>query len=78
MLSKAQPLYKLIKDDLEYFNSNVDWKYKDNDFETRIRRFNEVNSLVRELKNKKELSWMNERALKNLNNAIENKDVRIT
>jgi radical SAM superfamily enzyme YgiQ (UPF0313 family) len=78
MLSKAQPLYKVIKKDLEYLNSNVDWKYKDNDFETRIRRFNEVNSLVRELKNKKELSWMNERAVENHNKRLENEAVRIT
>ena len=78
MLSDAQPLYKLIKDDLEYFNSNVDWKYKDNDFETRNRRFNEVNSLVRELKNETELSWMNERAVENHNKRLENDNVRIT
>jgi radical SAM superfamily enzyme YgiQ (UPF0313 family) len=78
MLSNAQPLYKLIEDDLEYFNSNVDWKYKDNDFETRNRRFNEVNSLVRELKNKKELSWMNQRAVDNHNKRLENEGVRIT
>jgi radical SAM superfamily enzyme YgiQ (UPF0313 family) len=78
MLSDAQPLYKLIEDDLEYFNSNVDWKYKDNDFETRNRRFNEVNSLVRELKNKKELSWMNQRAVDNHNKRLENEGVRIT
>jgi radical SAM superfamily enzyme YgiQ (UPF0313 family) len=78
MLSIAQPLYKVIKKDLEYLRSNVDWKYKDNDFETRIRRFNEVNSLVRELKNQKELSWMNQRAVDNHNKRLDNEAVRIT
>jgi radical SAM superfamily enzyme YgiQ (UPF0313 family) len=78
MLSDAQPLYKLIEDDLEYFNSNVDWKYKDNDLKTRVRRFNEVNGLISDLTNQPELYWMNERALQNHNNVIENKDVRIT
>lgn len=78
MLSTAQPLYKLIADDVEYLNSNVDWKYKDNDLETRIRRFNEVNNLVRELKNEKELSWLNEKAVQNHNKRLTNEDVRIT
>jgi radical SAM superfamily enzyme YgiQ (UPF0313 family) len=65
MLDQSQPLYKLIEDDLEYHHSAIDWKYKDNDLSTRIRRFNEVNNLIKELKNVKELSWMSEKALIN-------------
>jgi radical SAM superfamily enzyme YgiQ (UPF0313 family) len=78
MLSRSQPLYKTIKDDLEYFDSNVNWKYKDNDLETRVRRFNESNNLVKELSNRKNSSWMNERAVENINKRLENDDVRIT
>lgn len=78
MLSQSQPLYKLIKDDLEYFDSNVNWKYKDNDLETRIRRFNESNDLVKTLSNRNELHWLNERAVDNINKRLENDAVRIT
>jgi radical SAM superfamily enzyme YgiQ (UPF0313 family) len=78
MLSRSQPLYKLIKDDLEYFDSNVNWKYKDNDLETRIRRFNESNDLVKELSNRNELHCLNERAVDNINKRLENDAVRIT
>ena len=78
MLSRSQPLYDTIKDDLEYFDSNVNWKYKDNDLETRVRRFNESNNLVKELSNRKSSSWMNERAVENINKRLENDDVRIT
>jgi len=78
MLSQSQPLYKLIKDDLEYFDSNVNWKYKDNDLETRVRRFNESNDLVKTLSNRNELPWLNERAVDNINKRLENDAVRIT
>ena len=70
MLDQSQPLYKLIENDLEYHHSTIDWKYKDNDLTTRIRRFNEINDLIKELKNVKELDWMSERAKNNYNKKI--------
>jgi hypothetical protein len=66
MLEESQPLYKLIEDGLEYYHDSVEWKYKDNDLETRVRRFNEVNNLVKELSNTK-LNWINEKAVTNHN-----------
>ena len=70
MLSRSMPLYNLIKDELEYFDSNIKWKYKDNDLDTRIKRFKEVNALVDELSSNG-LSYMTEKALKNYDKQLE-------
>jgi radical SAM superfamily enzyme YgiQ (UPF0313 family) len=72
MLSKNQPLYKLIKKDLTKFESNIDWTYKDNDLETRIRRFKEVNDLIKRLDNVDKLYWTSEKALKNYDKKLKN------
>lgn len=70
MLSRPMPLFKLIEKDLEYFNSNIDWKYKDNDLETRVRRFKEVNELVDKLSNEG-LPWMSVKSLQNYEKKLE-------
>jgi len=57
MLDETQPLWQEIKDDLDYYNDEVDWSYKGNDLETRNRRFKEVNDLIKELTGQKK-SWM--------------------
>ena len=70
MLSHTMPLYNLIKDDLEYHKTNIDWKYKDNDLVTRVKRFKEVNALVDRLSDTG-LPWMSEKALKNYDKTLE-------
>lgn len=42
ILDETSPLYKQIKDDLTYYRTTKDWKYKDNDFPTRTRRMEEI------------------------------------
>lgn len=57
MLDETQPLWRQIKDDLDYYNDEYDWSYKGNDLATRNRRFKEVNDLLKELTGK-EKTWM--------------------
>lgn len=72
MLHRSQPLFPLIKDKLEYYHSNIDWKYNDNDLDTRVRRIKEVNNLINKLKNtKKADSWLTEKALKNYDKKLD-------
>jgi hypothetical protein len=49
-------LLDMIEKDLEYFNNERDWKYKENDTASRIRNYKEVLSLVETLHNEKS-SW---------------------
>ena len=65
MLDRSQTLFKQVEDGLEYYHSDIDWKYKDNDLSTRIRRITEVNNLIKKLKNKEDLDWLTEKALIN-------------
>ena len=51
------PIYNMVENDLEYFNNERDWKYKDNDTETRIRNYKELLTLVESLHNDKS-SWL--------------------
>ena len=72
MLSRNQPLYESIKDDLTKFDSNIEWTYKGNDLETRIRRFKEVNQLIKDLTKVEELTWTSEKALQNYDKKLNN------
>jgi radical SAM superfamily enzyme YgiQ (UPF0313 family) len=57
MLDDTQPVWQEIKDDLDYYNDEIDWSYKGNDLATRNRRFKEVNDLITELTGQSK-SWM--------------------
>lgn len=57
MLDETQPLWQEIKDDLDYYNDDVDWSYKGNDLATRSRRFKEINELIQELTGQSK-TWM--------------------
>jgi len=59
------PIYSMVENDLEYFNNERDWKYKDNDTATRIKNYNELLTLVETLQNEKS-SWLQHKELKNL------------
>jgi hypothetical protein len=55
----------MIETDMDYYNNQRDWKYKDNDTATRIKNYNELLTLVETLQNEK-ASWMQHKELKNL------------
>jgi radical SAM superfamily enzyme YgiQ (UPF0313 family) len=65
MLEVEQPLYKLVEHELEYYHGSIDWKYKENDLPTRIRRLNEIHNLKSELTLDRQREWMSEKALNN-------------
>lgn len=54
------PIYNMIKKDLVYFNNERDWKYKENDTETRIKNYNELLNLVEKLHHEKS-SWLQQK-----------------
>ena len=58
-------VYDMIETDMDYYNNQRDWKYKDNDTATRIKNYNELLTLVETLQNEK-ASWMQHKELKNL------------
>jgi radical SAM superfamily enzyme YgiQ (UPF0313 family) len=72
MLTRPMPLWDLVKDEIKNYKSNIDWDYKDNTLEVRIRRFNEVNDLIKQLKNQDELCWLTEKAISNYDKKLKN------
>jgi hypothetical protein len=42
-------IYEMVKDDLEYYNNERDWKLGDNDTQTRIRRYSEFQEKLQQL-----------------------------
>ena len=61
-IDKNTPMYDIFKDDPNFVTYKVwdgyIWKYKDNDFETRVRRFKEVNELIKKLNFPKLWGWV--------------------
>jgi len=57
MLDDGQPLWNKVKDDLDYYNNEFDWKYKDNTLDVRLQRLQEVNDVVQEVTGQ-EKTWM--------------------
>lgn len=51
------PIFDMVEKDLEYFNNERDWKYNDNDTETRIKRHTEIIQLI-EFYQKEKSSWL--------------------
>ncbi len=49
ILDKDSIIYETIKDDLEYYNSSLNWKYKDNSPEVRKKRISEIWNLINEV-----------------------------
>lgn len=49
-------LYDMYENDLDYYNTPTDWKYKDNTNEVRIRRYTEILDLLAEL-DKRPTAW---------------------
>jgi radical SAM superfamily enzyme YgiQ (UPF0313 family) len=62
------PILDMIEKDLDYFNNERDWKYKENDTSSRVRNYKEVLSLVETLHNEKS-DWLQ---TKDMNLYIEN------
>lgn len=55
MLDYNSAIYKQIENDLEYYNSVLDWKYKDNDLATRKRRMKEIWDYINNKRGKNKL-----------------------
>lgn len=60
MLSDVQPVYELIKDELTNFNfsNSLEWDYRDNTFPVRMKRYNEIHSLILQLSETTQPSWL--------------------
>ena len=50
-MQKGDGTYNIIKDDIVYYKSSHNWRYKDNDPAVRLRRVKEVNNLIAQLSN---------------------------
>ena len=61
LLEQSLPIWQKYKDGIEHWNTELDWKYKDNTLATRLRRFKESNQLVNELTGQVE-SWLIEKS----------------
>jgi radical SAM superfamily enzyme YgiQ (UPF0313 family) len=57
MLSDDTPVWNKVKDELEYWHNDWNWKFRDNTLEVRLRRLEEANDLLSELAGQ-ERSWM--------------------
>ena len=50
MLDRDSKLYDDLKDDLVYYNTTMDWQYKDNTPEVRLRRMQEIWDLINNIR----------------------------
>jgi len=57
MLSDDTPVWNKVKDELEYWHNDWNWKFRDNTLEVRLNRLLEVNDLLTELAGQKK-TWM--------------------
>jgi radical SAM superfamily enzyme YgiQ (UPF0313 family) len=72
MLHDDMPLWDLVKHNIKNYKSVIDWDYDDNTIDVRIKRFNELNELVKDLKNTDSLGWILDRNLENYNKKLDN------
>lgn len=56
------PIYDMVKDELDFFNSERDWKYKENSTTRRIKNYHEILSFLETL-NKEQNSWLQKKDL---------------
>ena len=75
LLADDLPIWDKYKDKLEYYNDEYDWKYKDNDLSTRLRRYIEVNELVNKLTNQ-EMTWFLEKSKREYEQSLNDKRLR--
>jgi radical SAM superfamily enzyme YgiQ (UPF0313 family) len=75
LLSKGLPIWQKYKDKLEYHYSDTDWKYNDNDLSARLRRYIEVNKLVKELTGE-EMTWFLEKSKREYEQSLNDKKTR--
>lgn len=57
MLDETQPLWLKVKDELDYWYNDWNWKFRDNTLEVRLKRLEEANNLITDLAGQ-ERSWM--------------------
>jgi radical SAM superfamily enzyme YgiQ (UPF0313 family) len=75
LLEQSSPIWDKYKDNVDYWNSETDWKYKDNDLSTRLRRFIEVNELVEEVTTQ-EMTWLIEKSKREYEQSLNDKKIR--
>lgn len=61
-------IYEMVKDDLEYYNNERDWKLGDNDTQTRMRRYSEFQEKLQQLQGT-DWSWSANKELRVYANA---------
>ena len=57
MLSDDTPVWAKVKDELEYWHNDWNWKFRDNTLDVRLHRLEEVNDLLSELAGQ-DRTWM--------------------
>jgi radical SAM superfamily enzyme YgiQ (UPF0313 family) len=75
LLSEGLPIWQKYKDKLEYHHNDTDWKYNDNDLSARLRRYIEVNKLVKELTGE-EMTWFLEKSKREYEQSLNDKKTR--
>ena len=75
LLGEGLPIWQKYKDKLEYHLDGYNWKYSDNDLSARLRRYIEVNELVKELTGE-EMTWFLEKSKKEYEQSLTDKKAR--
>jgi hypothetical protein len=75
LLGEGLPIWDKYKDNLEYYHSETDWKYNDNDLSARLRRYIEVNELVSEITGE-EMTWFLEKSKREYEQSLNDKNLR--
>ena len=57
MLSDDTPVWNKVKDELEYWHNDWNWKFRDNTLDVRLNRLLEANDLLKELAGQ-DKTWM--------------------
>jgi len=75
MLGEGLPIWDKYKDKLEYYHSEIDWKFNDNDLSARLRRYIEVNELVSDITGE-EMTWFLEKSKREYEQSLNNKKIQ--
>jgi hypothetical protein len=75
MLDETQPLWLKVKDELEYWHNDWNWKFRDNTLEVRLKRLEETNNLITDLAGQ-ERSWMVKKKIEMIKKSFGNGDTK--
>ena len=71
MLDESQPLWLKVKDELEYWHNDWNWKFRDNTLEVRLNRLEEANDLITDLAGQ-DRSWMVKKKIEMIKRSFSN------